>query len=107
MWAEGRAKAKLDNVRNKTKYVSYIYNNVRWYIDKGKGKERPDIYKIDISEYVAQSYNNLGFMCRDKGDLEQASDYLQQAQKIQLEHLGENHVGKTSEPGSHTYDKQP
>ena len=40
----------------------------------------------------AASYNNLGLVYYDKGDLESASDYYQRALKITSEQLGPNHV---------------
>ena len=42
--------------------------------------------------HVAISYNNIGSVCRDTGDLEKAKEYYQLALKIGKEQLGPNHA---------------
>ena len=41
---------------------------------------------------VAKSYNNLGLVYQNTGELEQAEDYLQQAMNIKINVLGPNNI---------------
>ena len=42
--------------------------------------------------YVAKSYNNLGAVHQELGELEQAKDYHQRALEIQINVLGAKHI---------------
>ena len=57
-------------------------------------RKRDRVYEVAGPNHidVATSYNNLGLVYQDTGELQQAKDYLQHAMNIRIHVLGPNHI---------------